>query len=410
MKRAPRRCLQWLAVCLTVALFARSLLTPGAAAGEQAQLCVYFPNWNVYSDGGAQVKNLPWGKIDCILHAFWKIVPDGDGFSIVSTDPWADTDPDNPKAHFPQYAQCAGRYPGVDILLSIGGWNCCGFFSQMAATAAGRASFIGSCISVLRQYPFLTGLDIDWEYPGVARSGGGANEGNPVKGDDYQNYPLLLKELRAGLDAAFGKGKKQLTVCAAASVDILAKQDYEALFPYVNRVHLMTYDMTGPGDAKTGHHSALYGALSADTAVKYLRKQGVPTAKIAIGTPLYSHGWKLKNAGDQPLGAAARGLTSGGTKLWKELKKLESGAVAPGSPGWHAGYDEASQAAYLWNDDPASGSCRTFYTYENERSLDAKLQYIRIHSLGGLIVWQSGGDDAARGYPMLTRIHQALGN
>ncbi len=393
---------------LTIALlFFMSLFPSPVEARTERTLTVYFPNWNVYDDVGAQVKNLPWQKIDCIHHAFWKIVKDGDGYAVVSTDPWADNDPNNPKAHFAQYAQFAKKYPQTRILLSIGGWNCSGCFSEMAMTAAGRTSFIQSCVDTLRRYPFLSGLDIDWEYPGVARQGSGRDEGNPVKGDDKENYTLLLRELRAALDAAFGRGNRMLTVCASSSVSTLEKQDYAALYPYVDRINLMTYDMTGPYDGRTGHHSALYGDVSADAGVKYLMKQGVPASKILIGTPLYSQGWKMNGLSGDPVGAAAKGL-SDGTLLWKDLKKLEESAVPPGMPGWHAGYDEKSQAAYLWNDDPASGSCKYFYSYENERSLDAKLQYVYIHSLGGLIVWQSGGDDASKGYPMITRMYDAL--
>ena len=402
-----RRRLQWSALLLSALLFMMSLIPTPVEAAARGQLTVYFPNWNIYSSESGQVKRLPWAKIDCVNHAFWKIVPEGDGFAIASTDPWADTDPNNPRAHFPQYEEYWKKYPQANILLSIGGWNCSGYFSLMASTAAGRASFIGSCVETLQQYPFLTGLDIDWEYPGAARKGSGKDQGNPVQGDDRTNYTLLLKELRLGLDEVFGKGKKQLTVCASASTAILEKQDYAALFPYVNRIHLMTYDMAGSGDGKTGHHSALYGEGSVDTAVKYLLREGVPAAKIAIGTPLYSHGWKMNAGSGTPVGAAARGL-SNGVKLWKDLKKLEISAVPVGVPGWHAGYDETSQAAYLWNDDPASGNYNVFYSYENERSLDAKLQYIYTHSLGGLIVWQAGGDDAEDGWPMITRMHDAL--
>ena len=407
MSRTHLRRMQWSALWIMVLLFLMTLFSPAVDAGTQPKLTVYFPNWNVYASADAQVKNLPWDKIDCICHAFWKIVPDGEGYAIVSIDPRADTDPENPVAHFAQYAQCAAKYPQTDILLSIGGWNCSGYFSQMALTEESRASFIDNCVDTLRRYPFLTGLDIDWEYPGVERKGGGQDEGNPVKGDDRTNYTLLLKEMRAKLDAEFGKGKKQLTVCASASIENLTKQDYEALFPYVNRIQLMTYDMTGSYAPTTGHHSPLYGDVSVDTAVKYLLKQGVPASKIAIGTPLYSHGWTMNEIQSQPLGAAATGLSSG-TLLWKELKKLENSAVPVDAPGWHAGYDENSQAAYLWNDDPDSQRYKVFYSYENERSLDAKLKYVYVHSLGGLIVWQIGGDDGSSGWPMITRMHDTL--
>ena len=382
------------------------LLWP-AQARAQGTVTVYFSSWNVYSSSYGQVKDLPWNKIDCVNHAFWKVAPKDGGYAVVSADPWADTDEDNAKAHFPQYAKYAKKYPQVKIVLSIGGWTCCGYFSEMASTAAGRASFIQSCVDTLEQYPFLSGLDIDWEYPGVARRGSGSDEGNPVKGDDFVNYTLLLKELRSALDERFGKGKKLLTVCAAADEGVLAKQDYAALFPYVNCVNLMTYDLVTSSSGITGHHTALFGAVSADTAVKYLQKQGVPASKIAIGSPLYSHGWKLRKTDGGLVGVAA-GRLAGSEKKWHTLHKLEQAAVAEGTPGWHTGYDEDAQAAYLWNDDPDSDDFGAFYSYESSRSLAAKLTYARVHSLGGIIVWESGGDDAPSGWPMLKQMHDAL--
>ena len=407
MNRRTRFRILSLIMSLILLLYAASLQAAQGETKEGSGVTVYFPNWNVYSDAQNQVKNLPWSKLDCVNHAFWKIVPQNEGYAIASTDPWADTDSGNPKAHFPQYAQCAKKYPNVGILLSIGGWTCSGYFSEMAATETGRASFIQSCIETLKAYPFFTGLDIDWEYPGVSRAGGGGDEGNPVKGDDKTNYTLLLKELRSALDNQFGNRKKQLTVCASGTVGTLAHQDYAALFPYVDRINLMTYDLAGSWNAATAHHSALYGSASADAAVKYLMRQGVPASKIAIGSPLYSHGWKIRKLGVNPVGAPAKGL-SDGDKTWAELEQLEKLAAPEGTPGWHMGYDEKAAAAYLWNDDSASPDYGIFYTYDSVRSLDAKLAYIRAYSLGGVIVWQIHGDSAGEGWPMITRMCNGL--
>jgi len=390
-----------LALMLSAPVLGALPLAPSArAAAPSPRAAVYFPNWNVYSDSSQQVKNLPWDSLDCIYHAFWKVAPAGSGYAAVSTDPWADTDESNPKAHFPQYRRMAQQHPGTAVMLSIGGWTCSGYFSQMALTEESRASFIQSCLDTLEKYPFFSGIDLDWEYPGHARAASAGSEGNPVAGDDWTNYTLLLREMRAGLDARFGRGKKQLTVCAAAPVSILKKQDYASLFSFVDRINLMTYDMTDAHAAQTGHHSALYGELSADTAVKYLMRAGVPAGKICIGTPLYGHAFRISAPSAQAVGAAAQGVS--GTVPWRRLQALETAS------GWHAGYDENAQAAYLWNDDPASGDQGMFYTYESRLSLEAKLKYIKIHGLGGIIVWESGGDDES--YSMINAIRRALRN
>ncbi len=405
-----RRLLSCFSLALLFAFLAAGFGCPTSAAAEartEPRVTVYFPNWSVYSDSRNQVKDLPWGRLDCVNHAFWKIVPQDGGFAIASTDPWADTDPNNLLAHFPQYAEYAEKYPETTILLSIGGWTACGYFSEMALTQESRASFIQSCLDTLERYPFLSGLDIDWEYPGVARAGGDGDEGNPVKGDDKTNYTLLLKELREALDERFGQGGRLLTVCAGSSFSALSKQDYAALYPYVDCVNLMTYDMAGSWNANTGHHTALYGKSSADVSVNYLLAQGVPAGKIAIGSPLYSHGWTLQAPGETVVGATAKSLAEGDL-TWRELQLIEEAAGPEGTPGWHMGYDEEAEAAYLWNDDPSSDAYLTFYTYESARSLEAKLAYIGERNLGGLIVWQVHGDSAGKDWPMITRMYRAL--
>ena len=398
-----------LCVLLTAALVFTFFLSAAFAESpkEESGVTVYFPNWNIYSDSRCDVNGLPWDRLDCVNHAFWEVVPQDGGFAVISTDPWADTDPDNPVAHFPQYAECAEKYPDTKILISIGGWTDSGHFSEMALTAESRGSFIQSCLETLDAYPFLSGLDIDWEYPGVARDPEDENdEGNPVVGDDWTNYTLLLKELREALDEHFGAGKKILTVCAGASVGYsLSMQDYASLHPYVDRINLMTYDMAGPWEEVTGHHTALLGENSAETAVNYLLDQGVPAEKIAIGSPLYCHGWKMNEPAQDTVGAAATPIDD---LTWHDLLPREQAAVPEGTPGWHLGYDAQKEAGWLWNDDPASSDYLAFYTYDSAVSLQAKLDYINEHGLGGLIVWEVHGDSIDDDWPMITRMHNGL--
>ena len=398
-------------ICMLLIAALTFALLPGIVCAETIKeepgVTVYFPNWNIYSDSRQDVKGLPWDRIDCVNHAFWEVIPQDGGFAIVSTDPWADTDPDNPVAHFPQYEECAEKYPDTKILISIGGWTDSGHFSEMALTAESRGSFIRSCLETLDAYPFLSGLDIDWEYPGVEREPESEDdEGCPVVGDDWTNYTLLLKELREALDEHFGAGSKILTVCAGASVGwSLSKQDYASLHPYVDKINLMTYDMAGSWEENTGHHTVLLGDNSAETAVKYLLEQGVPAEKITIGSPLYSHGWKMREPAEETVGAAADAIDD---MVWHDLMAIEQAAVPEGTPGWHKSYDTEKGAAWLWNDDPEAPEYLNFITYESTESLAAKLDYINANGLGGLIVWEVHGDSIDNDWPMITQMHNGL--
>ena len=115
----------------------------------------------------------------------------------------------------------------------------------------------------------------------------------------------------------------------------------------------------------------------------------------------------MKKRSPSPVGAPAESLHDGDMR-WRDLLPLENAAVPEEIPGWHTGYDPKAEAAWLWNDDPASEHYLTFYTYENAASLNAKLNYIRDHHLGGLIVWEVQGDSPDADWPMITQIHRAL--
>src|ERR1700756_1094205 len=77
--------------------------------------------------------------------------------------------------------------PKLTVLVSVGGWLWSGHFSDAALTKESRAKFIDSAVAFVRQYD-LDGLDIDWEYPGLA----GATQA--FRAEDKQNFTALLSE------------------------------------------------------------------------------------------------------------------------------------------------------------------------------------------------------------------------
>ena len=388
-----------------------------AEGGRGKKLNIYYANWSIYGKvhQGQQVRDLPWDRISTINHSFWKIQPNDTHteFSIVSIDEEADFGDGN---CFDQYAEMVVLYPDVDVVLAIGGWSDTRWFAEMAATKGGRESFIQSCIETLRAYPFLGGIDIDWEYPGTSRNHEGA--GFVGSSEDKGNFTALMREMRESFDKV-GLEDKIITYCAPAGIGRLKSGevciDFAAMDPYVDRVNIMTYDMAGSWSKKALHHAPLfpgkgaeYGASVAEV-VDYLLGLGVSPGKMNIGSPLYSQGWVVAaENGEEALGKEvsekkAQGTLASGQFQWFELVKMETRS------GWEAIFDEESAAAFLYNSDPESLHYQYFLSYESHRSLKAKLDYINEMGLGGMIVWASGGDSIEMGYPMLTQMAAGLG-
>src|SRR6202453_788021 len=93
--------------------------------------------------------------------------------------------------------------PSFTVLISVGGWLWSNNFSDMSLTSKSRSVFIQSVMEFLRLY-HLDGLDIDWEYPGLAGSS------QNFRSEDTHNFTLLLKELRHQFDQETARTHRRL--------------------------------------------------------------------------------------------------------------------------------------------------------------------------------------------------------
>lgn len=431
---------------------------------NKKEISVYFANWHLGTLPAAQageVAGIPWDRVTNIMHAFWAVAP-ADGttetsferrdrgeaprtdFHIISMRPEFDLedqtpselDSSMPRNHFAEYEVYAKRYPNVDIMLSIGGWARCGFFSEMAYTREGRASFVHSCVEFLKKYHWMAGIDIDWEYPGCSTAGErlpdetatDGDQGCPIWGtvkEDADNCALLFAELRSAMDDAFGKGKKKLTACCAGSTtDILPLQDWAAAAPSLDRINIMSYDMSGVWDGKTGHATGFRDTIK---AVDYFASIGVPTSKLCIGSPLYAIAYLLKGtvAKENVVGAPCETRRATDTPVTeRECKAYEAQAVSgyivkkdgcrwvkaekfdKGGSGWHLAHDDEAGATYMYNDDENSPYYKWYLTYEDRLSLQEKLDYVNHTDVAGVIIWEC--DQDTEDYAMLTQMAENL--
>lgn len=195
-----------------------------------------------------------------------------------------------------------------------------------------------------------------------------------AEAEDRENFILLLAELRAAMDSAFGPGRKSLTACASGAPDTLARQDRAGAAQYLDLINLMTYDLCGCWAGVSGHASS---AEHAKKAVQCMLAQGVAPGTICIGSPFYCTAMRLREKPERP--------------TWDTLAQEDLLELLQ-TPGWHSAYDARAGGAYLVYDGPDNPFDRWFLSVETARSLGQKLDLIRNAELAGIIVWEASLD------------------
>ena len=406
--------------------------TVSAAAGKN--FVVYFPNWGTYNAAhqSINVGMIPWSKVTCINHAFFTV---DSGYKLASTDDYADFqatfahsegwDPGMIRGHFGEYKYYKTQYPNVKILVSVGGWTRGENFHAMALTSSSRAIFIQSVIDFLKKYPYIDGIDLDWEYPGINRAkdpNDQYDKGCPGGPEDRQNFTSLLREIRAAYNSN-GMSGKLLTIAAPGGYDKVDLTEPNVYQQYLDWLNVMTYDIHGAWETTTNHQTAIYAnpndpsatspvdiknKYNTDFIMKYYRDTyNIPAYKLNVGSPFYSRGWKnvdpntgtnglFANASGAPVGNLDDPWNPGGQNSYGQIKILENTA------GYVKYRDSYSMVPWLYNK-----SLGIVYTYEDETSAAARCDYVNNNGFGGIIGWEISVD--ASGFPLTNVISSKLG-
>jgi chitinase len=410
------------ALCLVALMALAVAATAGANDASKAkhatttQNIAYFIQWGVYGrqyyaynvQASGQADNLT--QID---YAFGNVAPDTGGNIVCSSaDPWADyqlqfgystwppsvdgsadswSDPYD--GNFKQLMELKQLHPNLKVLISIGGWSFSKYFSQAAATAAGRQTLVSSCLSTfISNVPWeglFDGIDVDWEWPGSA-----GNDGNIVSPADKANYVKLLAEFRKQLDAygaAHGKHMLLTAFLPAAADKVKAGIDGK-IFDSLDYGDLQGYDLHGSWDTQTDHQSNLYQGPKdwskpkfsvKDTLQAYQAIQA-PKQKLVVGVPFYSYGWtgvpSTNNGLYQTSTGPAAGIWAAGQNDYKALVPLLSS-------GYTRHYDANAGAAWIY-----SPTDQTFWTFDDPAIMQMKGQFVRDQGLGGIMAWELSGD------------------
>jgi len=274
--------------------------------------------------------------------------------------------------------------PWLRVLVSIGGWGADGF-SDASLTEASRAKFAGSVAALVARTD-IDGVDIDWEYPGLAGPGIVHRE------QDRRNFTLLLTAIRQALDAlpprpnAAPANRRRLLTAALADSDFVAHVELDRVAEQLDWVNLMTYDFHNSLTPTTGHHAALFTGATAgsersvERAVDQFLDAGVPARKLVVGVPFYGRAFAAVREDNHGLGQPYGSYE--GDHAWPQLERdfIDRN-------GFVRYWDERAKAPYLWN-----AQTRVFVSYDDPQSLALKARFVRSRGLGGMMYWEHSQD------------------
>ncbi|UYZ63110.1 glycosyl hydrolase family 18 protein [Hymenobacter weizhouensis] len=280
---------------------------------------------------------------------------------------------------------------GVKVMASIGGWSMSKHFGEMAATPAKRAAFIRDCKKLIAMG--FDGIDLDWEYPGQA----GMNfTGQP---QDYTNFAVLVEEIRA----AIGPGK--LITAAFTAVPTKFNQfDWARLSRSMDYFNFMTYDYNGGWSGKAGHNSPLYdypnaeyAGFSLDATTQGIKAAGIPLNKVNLGVAFYGRGVVTNGpaALHAPTVKRQETVSPDGSVMTAADFANWPKDVWDGTPNYQAILAQTANWTEHWDDNakvPYKTNGSYFLSYDNERSVGLKAQYVKDQQLAGVIVWTLSGD------------------
>uniref|UniRef100_A0A182IUW3 GH18 domain-containing protein n=1 Tax=Anopheles atroparvus TaxID=41427 RepID=A0A182IUW3_ANOAO len=269
--------------------------------------------------------------------------------------------------------------PDLRILLWVGGGSV-GGFSDMVVDHASRKLFIQSLKATLEQYR-LDGVDLDWEFPDSCCK-------------RRMHFSQLLHEIRREYQR---EHRTYILSVAVAPQETIAYMGYDVgeINNYADYVNLMTYDFHFYSSAlpQTGLNAPLYrragersllGTLNINASVQYWLSAGLDKSKLILGLPTYGHSFTLVNPFNARIGAPASNYGRVGTlgfASYSEVCWFRRHNIYV-----HQVYDVDSCSPYLY-------ASSEWISYDDERSLECKANYIKAQGLGGAMLFSLNTDD-----------------
>lgn len=237
----------------------------------------------------------------------------------------------------------------------------------------------------------IDGINLDFEYDG---------EPDPK----YRNkFTEFTTKLTTSLRNEFPNLEISIDVYSLA----VRKQrliDIPKVAPNFDKVIIMAYDFyasysdtTGPIAPMSGYSQEKF-LFDIETAYKDFAKYVKPQ-KLILGVPYYGYDWPVENAQEYMSTVLEQSDENGYVEVLSYSRMRKDSKF---NSKTQCKWDELAQAPWCWYVDEKTGSSRQAW-FENNKSIEKKLNFVSEKNLSGIAVWLVGYDS---GYQDLSNMIQ----
>ncbi|PIC53902.1 hypothetical protein B9Z55_003392 [Caenorhabditis nigoni] len=265
------------------------------------------------------------------------------------------------------------------VMISLGGNR---FFSELLQTEKSRKLLAYNIVDFL-VIAQIDGVDLFWKWPTAS---------------DNENYSEFVKILRKTMLA---KNSNLILSVTSAPAGIPGYWpvgfNLEEMINNVDFINVFSTDFYGPWSEKTGPAAPLYYGVhptenyTVDYTVQYYVCKLKDPKKLNIVVPFDVRIWE--NVGDalEPTKCEVfrkAELKSGKVQgtIWTSRRQAEEAGIKLLKASW----DESTKSSYVWNRDE-----KWISTFEDKKSLEAKLDYVKAKNLGGVWIRSVDMDDGS---------------
>lgn len=297
------------------------------------------------------------------------------------------------------------QVPDIKISMSIGGWTMSEVFHRMAANPAHIATFVNSLKELKQKHDFVSGFDIDWEFPG---HGGESAKFTERDGEYFKDLVCAVKEGIDGIEVSSAVGA---TATYIGHVGNYYKEMYDR--NCLDYLYMMNYDFFGAWDNTLGHQTSLMPSTSLtgpapdsgnderwsiNTAVELFEANGFMRDRLIVGVANYGRGFKSTDLQSNPTDGAISGTktsdnpTAGswengvveGYDLWRNV----AGGDLQGRGNFALYSDFEAHADAYYNSYTGD-----YISIDTPRTAYMKGKLADILGLAGTFVWTVEQDD-----------------